>query len=224
MSRQAMRTILATSLPEMTQVQHRTEHHRLDAAKDQEECKPQLVDFQEWVQRNGVEWPHGENLSEMMILRRTDSDEEEEENDEEREIEAEVENGMVAADPKKGLHRPDYDLWRPDPKESAAWTARYKDNPQGVMRRTREFSAEILNSSEHQRYLATQQVHEEQRDFELEQIDVQKKRIVEEQEKLDQERKQMMEDMNRRVQEAEEREKRAVAKVQRELEEQKKLD
>ncbi len=130
---------------------------------------------------------HGENHSETMILRRTDSDEKAEEDGEERGIETEVENGMVTADPKKGLHRPDYDLWRPDPKENSAWTARYKDNPQGVTRRTREFSAEMLNSSEHQRYLAMQQVHEEQRDFELEQIDVWKKRIAEEQEKLDQE-------------------------------------
>ncbi len=94
----------------MTQVQHRTKHRRLDIAKDQEERELQQVEFQTWTQRNGVEWPHGENLSETMILRRTDSDEEAEEDDEEREIEAEVEAGMVAAGPKKGLHRPDYEF------------------------------------------------------------------------------------------------------------------
>ncbi len=174
-NRHAIRTASATSLPEMTQVQHRTEHRRLDVAKNREEHEPQLAEFQTWAQRNEIEWPQAENLSDTMILRRADSDEEVERDEEEGDSETRVKTRIVASDPKKGLHRSDYDLWRPDLTESAIGTARYRDNLQRVTTRTREFSSEILDSSEHQRYLAMQQVHEEQRDFELEQIEAQKK-------------------------------------------------
>ncbi len=77
-----------------------------------------------------MEWPQAENLSDTIVLRRADLDEEVEGDEEEREIETQVETKIVAVDPKKGLHRPDYDLWRKEKKGGVAVTAGHRGKEQ----------------------------------------------------------------------------------------------
>ncbi len=195
----------ATSLPEMPNVQHRTEHHRLDE-QQVDEHGVNIVNYGDWAHEQGLNPPQREDPLSTMVARASEesrSDDDENVND----TEMGLFNGTCAVHPLLGVVSVDQGILQDPYLAAFVRTPGIGGMRHGVTVRARGTPAELLNNSIYQGMKETVEKKQEQAQFEWEQLDRRKEEIAEEQGKLDAERKQMTAEMNRKIATAEAREK-----------------
>ncbi len=183
----------AASLLEMLNVQHRTEHCRLDE-QQVEDHGVNIVTYEDWA--------HQQRLNPLQREEDNGSDEDVEAND----TELGLFDVMYAVHPPLGVVDADRGIWQAPFLAPLVRTLGIGGMHHGVTVRNRGTPTELLNDSTYQGMKAVAQKKQEQAQFEQEQLDRRKEEIAEEQGKLNAEREEMNVETNHRIAAAEARE------------------